>query len=122
MGIQEDYDGGGTTGFPSPASGSTEPTVNLAAVLDLRRPSRYPMRVAGSSLNGRGILEGDILVVDTAVQLHDGCIAVLALGGEMRMEPVELRAGRWWTAGAEPCLLEDVQVWGVATGLVRQVP
>ena len=35
------YDGSNTTGFVSPASDALEGTVDLAALLDLRRPHRY---------------------------------------------------------------------------------
>lgn len=58
------YDDGNTTGFPSPATIYLEAVIDLAEILDLRRPSRYPVRVTGGSLPARGIAERDILVVD----------------------------------------------------------
>jgi hypothetical protein len=36
------YDGGNTTGFPSPATIYLEAVIDLAEILDLRKPSRYP--------------------------------------------------------------------------------
>ena len=50
------YNGGNTTGFVSPAGDSLEGPIDLAAILDLRQPSRYPVRVMGDALAGRGIL------------------------------------------------------------------
>jgi hypothetical protein len=61
------YDGGNTTGFPSPATIYLEAVIDLAAILDLRKPSRYPVRVVGGALPARGIAEKDILVVDCAL-------------------------------------------------------
>ena len=50
------YKGDETTGFQSPAQDYIEPVIDLAAVLDLRRPGRYPVRVVGQALRERGIL------------------------------------------------------------------
>ena len=44
------YNGGNTTGFASPAGDNLEGRIDLAAMLDLSRPSRYPVRVAGDAL------------------------------------------------------------------------
>ena len=74
------YDGGNTTGFVSPADDYLEGPVDLADVLDLRRPSRYPVRVAGNALAGRDIRSGDVLVVDAALPPKDGRVAVVMLG------------------------------------------
>ena len=121
MDAEKGYDGGGTTGFPSPARDSVERTVDLSDVLCLRRPGRYPMRVSGDALAGRGILDGDILVVDTAAAPTDGCIAVITADGELRIETVAKRGSCWWTAGAVAGKISEASVWGVATGLVRQL-
>jgi len=45
--------------------------------MDLRRPSRYPVRVVGDALEVRGIYHGDILVADAAGEPKAGkvCIA-----------------------------------------------
>lgn len=58
------YDGGNTTGFPSPATIYLESVIGLAEILDLRKPSRYPVRVTGGSLPARGVAEQDILVLE----------------------------------------------------------
>ncbi|NDA47740.1 MAG: S24 family peptidase, partial [Alphaproteobacteria bacterium] len=44
------YTGGNTTGFVSPAGDSLETRLDLAQILDLSRPSRYPVRVSGDAL------------------------------------------------------------------------
>jgi DNA polymerase V len=66
------YDGSNTTGFVSPASDALEGPVDLAALLDLRRPHRYPVRVLGEALVERGIYPGDILIADTAASVVHG--------------------------------------------------
>jgi len=61
------YDGSNTTGFVSPAADALEGPVDLAAMLDLRRPHRYPVRVLGEALAERGILPGDVLIAEALV-------------------------------------------------------
>jgi DNA polymerase V len=41
MAAGDGYDGGNTTGFVSPAGDALEGPIDLAAVLDLGRPSRW---------------------------------------------------------------------------------
>jgi DNA polymerase V len=53
------YQGDETTGFQSPAQDYIEPVVDLAALLDLRRPHLYPVRVVGQSLTTWGIPHGN---------------------------------------------------------------
>ncbi len=62
------YKGDDTTGFQSPAQDRIEGVVDLAALLDLPRPGRYPVRAKGQALAARGIHDGDILVADAAAE------------------------------------------------------
>jgi DNA polymerase V len=72
-----DYRGDETTGFQSPAQDFIEGVVDLAALLDLRKPGRYPVRVKGQELRERGISDGDILVVDAAADPKAGKVCVV---------------------------------------------
>ena len=66
------YRGDQTTGFQSPAQDYVEGVVDLAGMLDLRRPNRYPVRVKGQALRERGIHHGDILIADAAAEPRSG--------------------------------------------------
>jgi DNA polymerase V len=120
------YDGGSTTGFASPASDSIEGPVDLSGVLDLRRPSRYPVRLRGQGLASRGILEGDVLIADTAASLRHGAVALAAIEGEMRACILECRKGTWCLlpGGEDGFVTEvgEVDVWAIVTGVVRENP
>lgn len=117
------YDGGNTTGFPSPATIYLESVIDLAALLDLRRPSRYPVRVVGGALPARGIAERDILVVDCALDRAPDRVCVAMAGGEVFLAILE-RRGTGWTllrSGGEPVeVTEDTEVWGIVVSIVRQ--
>jgi DNA polymerase V len=119
------YTGGNTTGFVSPAGDSLEGPIDLAEILDLRRPSRYPVRVAGDALESRGILSGDILIADAATPPAPGRVAVVMLGGDVLVAQLAYRAGQWWLRSgrpdAPPLPIEgdDAEIWAIVTGLVR---
>jgi DNA polymerase V len=122
--VNRDYDGGNTTGFASPAGDSIEGPLDLADTLDLRRPNRYPVQVSGDALAARGILDGDILIVDTAMHPSPGSVVVVMTCGETLVSEIESREGVWWLKSADPGrprlhVGEDTLIWGVARSLIR---
>ncbi len=120
------YDGGNTTGFVSPAGDALEGPIDLAAVLDLSRPSRYAVRVLGEALRGRGILPGDILIADAAEPPRSGRVCVAFLHGEILVATLTKGRGGWWlcpsTEGERPVSVADAaaEVWAIVCGLVRE--
>jgi DNA polymerase V len=117
------YDGGNTTGFPSPATIYLEAVIDLAEILDLRRPSRYPVRVVGGSLPSRGIVERDILVVDSGLDRAPERVCVVMTSGEVFLAVLK-RTGQHWLLvradGTEQEITDDTEVWGIVTSIVRQ--
>ena len=119
------YDGSNTTGFVSPAADALEGPVDLAALLDLRRPHRYPVRVLGEALVDRGIYPGDVLIADTATAPTHGRIAIVMLHGEVWVAQIAFRNRQWWMRpGRADCPLvpldgEGAEVWAVVAALVR---
>ena len=76
------YQGDDTTGFQSPAQDYIEPVIDLAQILDLRRPGLYPVRVIGQELRSRGIQAGDILIANADSEPMSGKVCVALLHGE----------------------------------------
>ena len=119
------YDGSGTTGFVSPAADALEGPIDLAGLLDLRRPHRYPVRVLGEALVERGILPGDVLIADTAAPPTHGRVAIVMVHGEVWVAQLAYKAGQWWMrpgrAGRPLVALDGdgAEVWAVVTALVR---
>lgn len=116
------YRGDETTGFQSPAQDYIEGVVDLSAVLDLRRPGRYPVRVKGQALEARGIRDGDILVADAAAEPRPGVVCVAMVGGDVILATLT-RAGPTWvlapSSGPIITIGEDVEVWAIVQALVR---
>jgi len=116
------YLGDNTTGFQSPAQDYVEDVIDLAAMLDLRRPGRYPVRVTGQALASRGIRDGDILVADAAAEPKPGKVCVAMVGGDVILATLTKRDEEWVlvpSSGIIITIADDVEVWAIVQALVR---
>jgi DNA polymerase V len=71
-------------GFPSPAEQYLEPALDLNELLVKRPAATYFVRVQGDSMTGRGIHDGDLLVVDRSLDPRDGDVVIAAVDGISR--------------------------------------
>lgn len=115
-------------GFPSPADDYVEQRLDLNEHLIQRETSTFFVRVAGHSMTGAGIHDGDILVVDRAVEPTDGSIVVAALDGELTVK--RYRGGEDCPTlvpesdGHAPIPVREGQelvVWGVVQHVIHEV-
>jgi DNA polymerase V len=121
--VQKPYNGGNTTGFASPAAIYLEDVIDLSAIPDLRRPSRYPVRVTGGKFAARGIQEQDILVVDSAAEHISGRVCIAMANGDVFLAELIKDRNSWKlrpSEGADIEVIEGVDVWGIVTAIVRQ--
>ena len=115
-------------GFPSPAADDLEEPIDLAAWLVQHPAASYVMRVQGWSMAGASISDGDHVVVDRSVEPMSGSIVVALLRGDRTLKRLKRRGDRMWllpeplTEGEYPETLvdENVEIWGVVTGLARR--
>jgi len=118
------YTGGETTGFQSPAQDSIVPVVDLAEMLEVRSPSRYAVRIKGEGFAERGIRNGDIAIVDTALKPFKGQIAIVFVFGDIFLSLIGERAGAIVLLRPEPLnpvpLGDDAEIWGIVVALVRE--
>ncbi len=116
-------------GFPSPAEDVRE-KLDLQALLVRHKASTFFFRVDGVSMVDAGMDEGDILVVDRAVEPTNGCKAVCFLDGEYTVKRVEIAPGkiRLLPANAgdkrykpiEVLPSDEFAVWGVVTWIIKK--
>src|SRR5262245_6012211 len=83
-------------GFPSPAEGLIDKTLDLNEHLISHPAATYFVRVAGESMVEAGIHSGDLLIVDRAVQAQSGHIVIAAVNGELTVKRLRLRQGHYW--------------------------
>ncbi len=107
-------------GFPSPAEDYVTGEINLSEELICHPAATFLVRVAGESMVGAGISDGDELIVDRSLTPQDGDVVVAVVDGEFTVKT--FRSGR------PPVLLPanpdyppitvsdctEVSVWGVA--------
>jgi len=113
-------------GFPSPGDDVVEKPLDLNDLMIKNQTATFFVRVAGDSMIGKKIFDGDILVVDRSLSATSGSIVVAAVFGELVIKEFQVTpAGcelRSANKSYDPILISeeaDVHVWGVVTGTVR---
>jgi len=115
-------------GFPSPADDYVEQRISLDEHLIQHRESTFFMRVAGDSMNGLGIYDGDLLVVDRALPAAHGCVVIAVLDGEFTVKQLLHTPEGQVLRAAHPdypdTLIkpeQDFSVWGVVSWNVHKL-
>jgi DNA polymerase V len=113
-------------GFPSPAEDLGAKRIDLTAQLIKHPQATFLMRARGESMREAGIFDGDVLVVDRAVEPCNGHIVVAVVDGEFVCKTLVLRGGRLKLRAANPCFPDivprdgqTVEVWGVVTNSIK---
>jgi DNA polymerase V len=108
-------------GFPSPADDYIESRIDLNDVLIRHPSSTFFLRVSGESMRDAGILDGDLLVVDRAIEPRAGRVVVAVLDGAFTLKYLNRHKGRWRLEAAHPDYPplelaegDDARIWGVA--------
>ena len=113
-------------GFPSPADDHLEGPLDLNEHLVPHPAATFVVRVAGDSMSGAGIRDGDLLVVDRAREARSGAIVVAVVDGELTVK--RLRVGRDGVRleaenpAYRPILVREsaeLVIWGVVAHAIR---
>jgi DNA polymerase V len=80
-----------SAGFPSAADDFLEASLDLNEHLISHPSATYLARAQGSSMTGRGIYDGDTLIVDRHVEPKHGDIVIAALDGELTCKVIDTR-------------------------------
>ncbi len=114
-------------GFPAPGDADVERVLDINDLVVKHPASTFFVRVSGDSMEGAGIFEGDVLVVDRAVEAVDGRIVVAAVNGELLVKRIKRSRNGLDLISENPLYQpipvgedEDCYVWGVVVGSVRQ--
>lgn len=114
-------------GFPSPAEDFRGQRLDIAQMLVQHPQATYFLRVAGPSMKEYGIDEGDLIVVDRALQARHGCIVVAILDNEFTVKMLHqvngryrLKAGNRTYPDIVPKEAQTLEIWGVVTACVKR--
>ena len=80
-------------GFPSPAEDIRE-KLDLVKLLVRHKASTFFFRISGVSMVDAAMDEGDIIIVDRAIDPYNGCKAVCFIDGEYTVKRVEMADSR----------------------------
>ena len=115
-------------GFPSPAQDYLEPAIDLNKELVRHPAATFYARVVGDSMIDAGVEEGDILVVDKALDASDGDMVVCFIDGEFTLKHLSVKDGTVRLVPANPkypsiTVTEgsSFRVWGVVTYIIKKV-
>ncbi|NJB68833.1 DNA polymerase V [Desulfobaculum xiamenense] len=115
-------------GFPSPANDFIERTIDLNEHLVRHPAATFFVRVHGDSMIDARLQDGDVIVVDRAVDVRDNHVVVAALDGELTVKRIRRRDGKLWLMPENPeyppfevAPERDFEVWGVVTYVIHKL-
>ena len=115
-------------GFPSPADDYIESRIDLNDVLIRHPSSTFFLRVSGDSMRDAGIHDGDLLVVDRAIEPREGLVVVAMVEGAFTLKFLRRHQGRWRLEAAHPDYpplelsdSDDTSIWGVAIHAIHRL-
>ncbi len=117
-------------GFSSPAEDMRE-HLDLIKLLVRHKASTFFFRVSGVSMVDAALDEGDILIVDRAIDPYNNCKAVCYIDGEYTVKRVEMHENgvRLMPANENSSTYKPIEVnpenefmiWGVVTYVIKKM-
>lgn len=116
-------------GFPSPAEDYVHDRLDFNRDYIRHPEASFYADVEGDSMKDAGIYDGDRVIVDRAVQPHDGSIVVAFWNGEFTMKYLDLTHKRDGYIELKPAndqypvfrveAGDNFEIWGVVIHLIR---
>lgn len=117
-----------SAGFPSPADDFKELRISIDQEVVRNEEATFYARVSGQSMQGAGLDDGDLLVIDRSVEPENNAIAVCFLDGEFTVKRLKVEENCVYLMPENPKfqpirVTEDnqLQIWGVVTYVVKKV-
>lgn len=115
-------------GFPSPATDYMTQAIDLNKELVRHPAATFYGRVVGDSMIDAGVEEGDILVIDKALDAQDGDMAVCFVDGEFTLKYLKFHENGLTLVPANenyPSIEigegDDFIMWGVVTYVIKRI-
>ncbi|MDZ7761123.1 MAG: S24 family peptidase [Desulfovermiculus sp.] len=113
------------TGFSAAGGDFRGRRLSLDSLIKTNPASTFFLRAEEESSLGGCIHPGDILVVDRAAEITNGCLVVAVTDGEMTLRQVVRRQGRSYLysdpSRAKPGPHSEVQIWGKVVYVLHPV-
>jgi DNA polymerase V len=116
-----------SAGFPSPADDYIERLLDLNELLIKNPPATFFVKVAGDSMTGAGINDGDIMIVDRSIEATNRKIVIAAVNGELTVKRLVKSNNSYRLVAENPNYApveineeSQYEIWGVVTSVIHQ--
>jgi len=114
-------------GFPSPAEEELRDLISLDEYLITRPDSSFLLKVSGDSMEGEGIKEGDLVIVERGRDPKNGDIILAEVDGAWTMKYFRKKGKEVVLEAANPRYplirpRAELKVGGIITAVIRKYP
>ena len=117
-----------SAGFPSPADDFKELRISIDQEVVRNEEATFYARVSGESMQGAGLDDGDLLVIDRSVEPQNNKIAVCYVDGEFTVKRLKVVSDGVFLIPENPRyhpikVTEESEliIWGIVTYVVKKV-
>jgi DNA polymerase V len=115
-------------GFPSPAADFDEVRISLDQMVVKNKSATFYAKASGNSMNGAGIADGDVLVIDRSLEPANNKIAVCFIDGEFTVKRIKIEKDSVYLAPEnedfEPIKItesNELVIWGIVTYVLKKI-
>ena len=117
-----------SAGFPSPADDFKEIRISLDNELVKNKEATFYARVSGDSMVGADLHDGDLLVIDRAINPENGKIAVCFIDGEFTVKRIKKEKDKLYLIPENKQYKKieikeenELIIWGVVEYVIKKV-
>lgn len=112
-------------GFPSPEEEALCDILSMDEYLITKPDASFLLQVNGDSMNGEGIMEGDLVIVERGRQPKIGDVVIAEVDGEWTMKYFKKQGGQVYLEAANPKYpvirpRTELRLGGVVTAVIRK--
>ena len=121
-------DQGISAGFPSPADDFKEIRISLDKELAKNEEATFYARVSGDSMQGAGLENGDLLIIDRSIEPSNNKIAVCFVDGEFTVKRIKIESKKVYLipenkkySPIEINEENELIIWGIVTYVIKKL-
>jgi SOS regulatory protein LexA len=112
-------------GFPSPEEEALCDILSMDEYLITKPDASFLLQVRGDSMNGEGIMEGDLVIIERGRQPEIGDVVIAEVDGEWTMKYFKKQGGKVYLEAANPKYpiirpKTELRLGGVVTAVIRK--
>lgn len=117
-----------SAGFPSPADDFKEIRISLDKELVKNEEATFYARVSGDSMQGAGLENGDLLIIDRSIEPSNNKIAVCFIDGEFTVKRIKIESKKIQLIPENkkysPIKINEENeliIWGIVTYVIKKL-